>query len=148
MPTEGVFRNASGLVLNGKSKLCGGISKLHLPPCPVKGKKLAKDQKFRLIAVIVSVVAFVLILSFILTIYWMRKRSKKPSLESPIVDHQLAQLLYQSLHNGTDGFSSTNLIGSESFSSVYKGTLEFEDEVVAIKVLNLQKNTSSQEFYY
>ncbi|KAL3038600.1 hypothetical protein AAZX31_01G142000 [Glycine max] len=42
VPIEGVFGNASRLVVIGNSKLCGGISELHLPPCPVKGKKLAK----------------------------------------------------------------------------------------------------------
>ncbi|KAG5060858.1 hypothetical protein JHK87_001887 [Glycine soja] len=108
VPIEGVFGNASRLVVIGNSKLCGGISELHLPPCPVKGKKLAK---FRLVAVIVSVVAFLLILSVILAIYWMRKNSKKPSLDPPTIG-ELARVSYQSLHDRTYGFSTTNLIGS------------------------------------
>ncbi|XP_027902387.1 probable LRR receptor-like serine/threonine-protein kinase At3g47570 isoform X1 [Vigna unguiculata] len=145
VPTEGVFQNASGFVVNGNNNLCGGISKLHLPPCPFKGKKLQKHHKSRLITVTVSVVVFLLILSIILTIYWMRKNKNKPSLESTTID-QLAKVSYQSLHNGTDGFSATNLIGSGNFSSVYKGTLEFEDKVVAIKVLNLQKKGSHKTF--
>ncbi|RDX92667.1 putative LRR receptor-like serine/threonine-protein kinase, partial [Mucuna pruriens] len=145
VPTKGVFQNASELGVIGNSKLCGGISELHLPPCPVKGKKHAKHHKFMLIAVIVIVVVFLLILSIILTIHWMRKRSKKPSLDSPIVD-QLAKVSYQSLHNGTNGFSITNLIGSGNFSSVYKGILEFEDKVVAIKVLNLKKKGAHKSF--
>jgi len=44
---------------------------------------------------------------------------------------------YQSRHNGTDGFSETNLIGSGNFSSVYKGTLEFEDKVVGTLLLEM-----------
>lgn len=108
VPIEGVFGNASRLVVIGNSKLCGGISELHLPPCLVKGKKLAK---FRLVAVIVSVVAFLLILSVILAIYWMRKNSKKPSLDPPTIG-ELARVSYQSLHDRTYGFSTTNLIGS------------------------------------
>ncbi|KHN41761.1 Putative LRR receptor-like serine/threonine-protein kinase [Glycine soja] len=145
VPTEGVFQNASELVVTGNSKLCGGIPELHLPPCLVKGNKLVEHHKFRLIAVIVSVLAFLLILSIILTIYCMRKRSKKPSLDSPIID-QLAKVSYQSLHNGTDGFSTANLIGSGNFSFVYKGTLESEDKVVAIKVLNLQRKGAHKSF--
>ncbi|RDY02118.1 putative LRR receptor-like serine/threonine-protein kinase, partial [Mucuna pruriens] len=145
VPTGGVFHNASRIVVTGNSKLCGGIFELHLPPCPIKGKKLAKHHKFKLIAAIVSVVAFLLILSIILTIYWIRKISKRPSLDSPTID-QLAKVSYQSLHNGTDGFSTTNLIGSGNFSSVYKGTLELEDKVVAIKVLNLQKKGAHKSF--
>ncbi|XP_020236204.1 probable LRR receptor-like serine/threonine-protein kinase At3g47570 isoform X2 [Cajanus cajan] len=145
VPTEGVFRNARGLVVTGNSKLCGGVSELHLPPCLVKGKKLAKHHKLRLIAVIVSVIACLLIISIILTIYWMRKRSKEPSLDSPTID-QLAKVSYQSLHNATDGFSNANLIGSGNFSFVYRATLEFEDKIVAIKVLNLQKKGAHKSF--
>ncbi|XP_020236210.1 probable LRR receptor-like serine/threonine-protein kinase At3g47570 isoform X2 [Cajanus cajan] len=144
VPNGGVFQNASGLVVTGNTKLCGGISKLHLPPCPVKLKKLSK-HKFMLIAMVVSAVVFLLILSVILTIYWMRKRSKKSTLDSPRID-QLAKVSYQSLHNGTNGFSTTNLIGSGNFSSVYKGTLELENNVVAIKVLNLQKTGAHKSF--
>ncbi|KAJ1396844.1 Serine/threonine-protein kinase, active site [Sesbania bispinosa] len=145
VPTEGVFRNASELAVTGNNKLCGGIIELHLPPCPDKGMKPAKHHNFRLIAVIVSVVAFLLILLCILTIYWMWKRNKKPSCDSPTID-QLAKVSYQNLHNGTDGFSARNLIGSGNFGTVYKGTLESEDRVVAIKVLNLQKKGAHKSF--
>ncbi|RDY01287.1 putative LRR receptor-like serine/threonine-protein kinase, partial [Mucuna pruriens] len=145
VPTEGVFRNASEFSVTGNTKLCGGISQLHLPSCPVNGEKPTKHHKFRLLAVIVSVLAFLLILLFILTSYWMRKRNKKPALDSPIID-QLPKVSYQNLYNGTDGFSGRNLIGSGNFGSVYKGTLESEDEVVAIKVLNLQKKGAQKSF--
>ncbi|KAL2327858.1 hypothetical protein Fmac_021285 [Flemingia macrophylla] len=145
VPTEGVFKNASGLVVTGNNKLCGGIFELHLPPCPIKGKKLAKHHKLRLIAGIISVGAFLIILSIILTIYWINKRSKKPSLNSPMID-QMAKVSYKSLHKGTDGFSTKNLIGSGSFSSVYKGTLDLTDKVVAIKVLNLKRKGADKSF--
>ncbi|KAJ1396851.1 Serine/threonine-protein kinase, active site [Sesbania bispinosa] len=75
----------------------------------------------------------------------MTKRNKKPSSNSPTID-QLAKVSYQNLHNGTNGFSVRNLIGSGSFGSVYKGTLESEDRVVAIKVLNLQKKGAHKSF--
>ncbi|KAJ1396845.1 Protein kinase domain [Sesbania bispinosa] len=147
VPTGGVFRNASELAVTGNNKLCGGITELHLPPCPDKGMKPAKHHNFRLIAVIVSVVAFLLILLCILTIYWMRKKNKKPSSDSPTID-KLAKVSYQNLHNGTDGFSARNLIGSGNFGTVYKGTLESEDRVVAIKVLTSCSSTDykGQEF--
>ncbi|XP_014519431.1 probable LRR receptor-like serine/threonine-protein kinase At3g47570 isoform X2 [Vigna radiata var. radiata] len=149
VPTKGVFGNVSAILVMGNNKLCGGTSELHLPPCPVKGKKLAKHHKFRLIAVIVSVIVFLLILSITLTIYWTRKRSNKTSLDSHSseTDHQLATVSFQSLHNATDGFSATNLIGSGNFSSVYKGTLEeLEEKVVAIKVLDLQRKGAHKSF--
>ncbi|XP_027908427.1 probable LRR receptor-like serine/threonine-protein kinase At3g47570 [Vigna unguiculata] len=145
VPTKGVFGNVSVLVVNGNSKLYGGISELHLPPCPVKSEKHAKHHKFRLIVAILSVVVFLIVLSSTFAIYWSRKEGKKPSLNSSTID-QLAKVSYQSLYNGTDGFSTTNLIGCGNFSSVYKGTLELQDRVVAIKVLNLQRKGAHKSF--
>ncbi|KAK2373514.1 putative LRR receptor serine/threonine-protein kinase [Trifolium repens] len=145
VPIYGVFGNATQVAITGNNKLCGGISQLHLPPCLIKGRKHKKLHKLRLIAIIVSVVSFLLILSFIITIYWMRKRNKKGSLDSPRID-QLTKVSYQALHRGTDGFSTRNLIGSGSFGSVYKGNLESEVNVVAVKVLNLQKQGAHKSF--
>ncbi|GAU41455.1 hypothetical protein TSUD_237050 [Trifolium subterraneum] len=145
VPTHGVFGNVTQVDVFENNKLCGGISQLHLPPCPIKGRKHSKHHKFRLIAVIVSVISFLLILSFIITIYLMRKRNKKRSFDSPTID-QLATVSYQDLHRGTDGFSTRNLIGSGSFGSVYRGNLLLEDNVVAVKVMNLQKKGAHKSF--
>ncbi|RHN54576.1 putative protein kinase RLK-Pelle-LRR-XII-1 family [Medicago truncatula] len=145
VPLNGVFGNVTQIEVIGNKKLCGGISQLHLPPCPIKGRKHAKQKKIRLMAVIISVVSFLLILSFIITIYWMRKRNPKRSCDSPTVD-QLSKVSYQELHQGTDGFSTRNLIGSGSFGLVYKGNLVSEDNVVAVKVLNLQKKGAHKSF--
>jgi Leucine-rich repeat (LRR) protein len=71
VPTGGVFGNATRVAMIGNNKLCGGISQLHLPPCPIKGRKHTKNHNYKLIAVLVTVVSFLLILSFIITIYWM-----------------------------------------------------------------------------
>ncbi|CAJ2646881.1 unnamed protein product [Trifolium pratense] len=146
VPTGGVFGNATQVAIIGNNKLCGGISKLHLPPCPIKGRKHAKNHKLKLIVVLVSVVSFLLILSFIIIVNWIRKRNKKRSFDSSPTIDQLAKVSYQDLHQGTDGFSSRNLIGSGNFGSVYKGNLVSEDNVVAVKVLNLQKKGAHKSF--
>jgi serine/threonine protein kinase len=145
VPKEGVFGNASALAVTGNNKLCGGISLLHLPPCPVKYMKLTKHHNYRLIAVIVSVVVFLLIILLIVSIYLMRKRSKNPFSNSPTTD-QLAIVSYQDLYQATDGFSTTNLIGSGGFGSVYKGNLMSVDKVIAVKVLNLEKKGAHRSF--
>ncbi|KAJ1396846.1 Serine-threonine/tyrosine-protein kinase, catalytic domain [Sesbania bispinosa] len=78
--------------------------------------------------------------------FWIRKTNKKTSFDSPPTIDQLPKVSYQDLHHGTDGFSARNLIGLGSFGSVYKGTLESEDKVVAVKVLNLQKKGAHKSF--
>ncbi|KAF5453646.1 hypothetical protein F2P56_028537, partial [Juglans regia] len=53
------------------------------------------------------------------------------------------------LYQVTGGFSPSNLIGSGSFGSVYKGVLMGQEErstVVAVKVLNLQQKGASKSF--
>ncbi|XP_057448802.1 probable LRR receptor-like serine/threonine-protein kinase At3g47570 [Lotus japonicus] len=145
VPTKGVFQNVSALAMTGNKKLCGGIPELHLLPCPVKSMKHVKHHSFKWIAVVVSLVVFLLMLSFVLTIYWMRKRNKKQSSDTPTID-QLAKISYHDLHHGTGGFSAGNLIGSGSFGSVYKGNIVSADKDVAIKVLNLQKKGAHKSF--
>ncbi|KAI9077496.1 hypothetical protein K1719_040567 [Acacia pycnantha] len=84
IPSKGVFGNASAISLMGNNKLCGGISKLELPPCPANSIR-------------------------------------------------------------ESGFSVNNLIGSGSFGSVYKGSLE-SNEDVAVKVINLQMRGANKSF--
>ncbi|KAK2373560.1 putative LRR receptor serine/threonine-protein kinase [Trifolium repens] len=145
VPTYGVFGNVSRLAVTGNNKLCGGILKLHLQPCHVKGLKHAKHHKIKLIVEIVSVASILLMVTIILTIYCMRKRNQKQYSDSPTTD-PLAKVSYQDLHNGTDGFSASTLVGLGSFGSVYKGNIASEDKVVAIKVLNLQKKGAHKSF--
>ncbi|KAK2373507.1 putative LRR receptor serine/threonine-protein kinase [Trifolium repens] len=73
------------------------------------------------------------------------KRSKKPFSNSPTTD-ELAIVSYQDLYQATDGFSTTNLIGSGGFGSVYKGNLMSVDKVIAVKVLNLEKKGAHRSF--
>ncbi|XP_058762516.1 probable LRR receptor-like serine/threonine-protein kinase At3g47570 [Vicia villosa] len=146
VPTEGVFGNVSELDTTGNNKLCGGISEFHLQPCHVKGKKSAKHHKTMLIAVIVSVVSILLAMTAtIITIYLMRTQNKKQYSDSPTID-TLAKVSYKELHQGTDGFSARNLVGSGNFGSVYKGNILSQDKYVAIKVLNLQKKGAQKSF--
>ncbi|CAJ2646909.1 unnamed protein product [Trifolium pratense] len=145
VPIEGVFGNVSRLAVTGNNKLCGGISELHLQPCPVKGLKHAKQHKIKLIVVIVSVVSILLTMTIFLTVCCMWKRNQKQYSDSLTTD-PLAKVSYQDLHNGTDGFSASNLVGLGGFGSVYKGNLASEDKIVAIKVLNLQKKGAHKSF--
>ena len=145
VPTNGVFKNVSAFFLSNNGKLCGGISELKLPPCPLKDTAKRKHHNRKMMKVlIICSVAFFLLFSCILAIYLIRKRPRNASIDSTIV--QLPMVSYQNLHHATDGFSSQNLIGTGSIGSVYKGCLQSEENVVAIKVLNLQKKGAHKSF--
>ncbi|KAI9108033.1 hypothetical protein K1719_020906 [Acacia pycnantha] len=144
VPIDGVFKNASAISVADNYKLCGGISELHLPPCPVKVRTDNKHHRLKIMIIIICVAIFV-VLSSIFVIYLWRKRNKTFSSTSPRTD-QLSSITYQSLHSATEGFSTNNLIGYGSFGFVYKGKLQSESRIVAIKVFNLQKKGAHKSF--
>ena len=78
VPTEGVFKNASAILVNGNTKLYGGVPQLQLPPCPVKVMKPRKSLSFKLIIAIAVVILCFLLFSFLLVPFW-RKKSKRDS---------------------------------------------------------------------
>ncbi|XP_020103201.1 receptor kinase-like protein Xa21 [Ananas comosus] len=150
VPKTGVFSNISAFSVQGNKKLCGGIKQLHLPPCNIKSPH--NKHTFRtLIIVILVIVASVIISSILLLFFFFYSRCWPESARDPstsLKDH--LRISYSELVKATDGFSATNLIGTGSYGSVYKGVLEGEGEdsvkVVAVKVLNLQTPGSLKSF--
>ncbi|KAL6123580.1 hypothetical protein ACLB2K_076101 [Fragaria x ananassa] len=148
VPKEGVFRNISAISLDGNTKLCGGVSALRLPACPINVlKKKKKFNGLKLYFTISLVVGFFLLFAIISALYWRRKPQKKKPVSEVASINFLPNVSYQTLHQATCGFSPSNQIGSGGFGSVYKGILDQEENsVVAIKVLNLQQKGASKSF--
>ncbi|XP_043694426.1 probable LRR receptor-like serine/threonine-protein kinase At3g47570 [Telopea speciosissima] len=138
VPTKGIFGNASAIFVNGNGKLCGGIVELHLPACTNHGStKQEKSNALRIVLAIIGVVlGFILIYSFLI-LYWRRRSKSKPP-STLLIDERFLKLSYKDLFQATGGFSSANFIGSGSFGSVYKGIIDQDETIVAVKVFNLQ----------
>ncbi|KAF4358608.1 hypothetical protein F8388_021120 [Cannabis sativa] len=149
VPTEGVFKNASAISILRNGKLCGGITKLELPACSkVRGRKGGLSHAMKLV-IIISCASLGLLMLFFLALHSWRNSKSKPSsiLSTKEWDpNHLSKVSYKMLHKGTSGFSPSNLIGSGSFGSVFKGTLDEDERLVAIKVFNLQRNGASKSF--
>ena len=144
LPLEGVFKNVNTISVTGNNKLCGGIPQLQLPSCfKVMKSKNSLASRFKII--IVFVVTCFLLVSSLLVFHWKKKSNKKSSSIVSKIDF-LPNISYKMLHQATDGFSPNNLIGSGSFGSVYKGILDQEEKIVAVKVLNLQNKNASKSF--
>ncbi|XP_043694418.1 probable LRR receptor-like serine/threonine-protein kinase At3g47570 [Telopea speciosissima] len=138
VPTKGIFKNASAIFANGNGKLCGGIVELHLPACTNHGStKREKFNAFRIVLGIIGVVLGFILISSFLILYWRRRSKSKPP-STTLIGERFLKLSYKDLFQTTGGFSSANFIGSGSFGSVYKGVINQDETIVAVKVLNLQ----------
>ncbi|KAK8277353.1 hypothetical protein V6Z11_D10G263000, partial [Gossypium hirsutum] len=119
IPSEGVFKNASATFIEGNSKLCGGIPELHLSRC---NSKTSANTSLKLkITIIVVILGVTLVFSTFLIIWFRKKKEQKPT-------------------------TTHNLVGSGSFRYVYKGILEANGAVIAVKVLNLLNHRASRSF--
>ncbi|KAJ8629193.1 hypothetical protein MRB53_022516 [Persea americana] len=150
VPQEGIFKNASAISIIGNKKLCGASPTLLLPKCPSEDSKKQSQHfpKKQMIAILIGSVICSVLLFLILYYYCIRKSKKQPHPRS--ITHPLEELLtkisYGDLCKATDGFSSANLIGVGSYGSVYKGYLDHIMKIVAVKVLNLQRQGASKSF--
>ncbi|KAL2317135.1 hypothetical protein Fmac_031011 [Flemingia macrophylla] len=147
VPTGGVFSNVTEISLIGNKDLCGGIPQLRLPACskmPSKKHKLSFRKK--LILIIVFGVGGGLISSILfMSIFFFRKKSKTLS-SSWSMTNRYVKVSYGELHEATNGFSSSNLVGTGSFGSIYRGSLLHFERPIVVKVLNLEKGGASKSF--
>ncbi|XP_043706882.1 receptor kinase-like protein Xa21 [Telopea speciosissima] len=138
VPTKEIFGNTSAIFVSGNDKLCGGIAELHLPACTNHGStKREKSLALSIVLVIIGVILGFLLISSFLTLYWIRRSKSKPP-STPIIGEQLLKLSYKDLFQATRGFFANNFLGSDSFGFVYKGIIDQDEAIVAVKVFNFQ----------
>ncbi|KAJ4869139.1 Leucine-rich repeat protein kinase family protein [Raphanus sativus] len=148
VPTEGKFQNATVVSVFGNKDLCGGIKELKLNPCIVKAQPShSSSSKKVTIELSIGIALLLMVLMAYISLCWFRKRKQSsiPTSSSALeVFHE--KISYAYLRNATDGFSSSNLIGSGSFGTVFKALLPTENKFVAVKVLNLERRGAMKSF--
>ncbi|XP_073526191.1 uncharacterized protein [Phyllobates terribilis] len=152
VPNNGVFTNASATSLQGNSRLCGGIPQFHLSECRsshVDRKNRTLSLKLKIIITTVAGLVVVL-LGLILCvrgIVRMKRRKTKAGVIVAQSDHHALQFVsYGDIHRATNSFSKENMFGMGSFGQVYRGILHKGGEVVAIKVLKLDRLGAAKSF--
>ncbi|XP_022747961.1 probable LRR receptor-like serine/threonine-protein kinase At3g47570 [Durio zibethinus] len=127
------------------SKLCGGTPEFHLPTCDnLKQHRWRSAMSLKSIIAIVSALSGVILVFSLMFLFWFRKKRKQPA--SPNAENPLLRLSYQSILKATNGFSSANLVGTGSFGFLYKGILEENGTIIAVKVFKLLSHGASRSF--
>ncbi|XP_045829479.1 probable LRR receptor-like serine/threonine-protein kinase At3g47570 isoform X1 [Trifolium pratense] len=143
VPVGGIFNNITTISLVGNKDLCGGIPQLKLTACSRSPSKRHKGS-FKVIFIIIIGGVLISFIVFI-TICYLRKKTRK-LLSSPSLQNSHLGISYRELHEATNGFSSSNLIGTGNFGSVYKGSLIQFEGPIAVKVLKLETHGASKSF--
>ncbi|XBH58825.1 hypothetical protein VPH35_080197 [Triticum aestivum] len=154
VPTGGVFDIAGAVSIEGNDHLCTIIPTRGMSLCMALADSKRKQKLLVLVLVILLpiVAATAILLSCIVTIYWRKRMQETPHLQhhnehiKKIQKISFEQISYEDLLRATDRFSSANLIGYGSFGRVYKGSLQFQADQVAIKIFDLDINGADRSF--
>ncbi|XP_057799664.1 putative receptor-like protein kinase At3g47110 [Salvia miltiorrhiza] len=146
IPNGGSFRDFTMDSFKGNEALCG-IPKFHVQNCSSISNHRSKRKKVERASFIVfGVVAFISVVSLAFIIVKNKRKDKTTSREvdelKSIVPERIS---YYELLQATERFNESNLLGTGSSCSVYKGILN-NGKDIAVKVFNMQLEGISRIF--
>ncbi|KAF3630342.1 putative LRR receptor-like serine/threonine-protein kinase EFR-like [Capsicum annuum] len=144
IPSGGPFRNLSSGFFIYNEALCGS-SRFSVPPCPTSAKHKSNRKKLLVLFLLLGLALLFVPISFVFV--WIRFRQGKrvPQQDDSLSTITRERISYYALLQATDELSESNLIGSGSFGTVYKGVLR-SGAVIAVKVFSLQLDAGFKSF--
>ncbi|XP_027152028.1 probable LRR receptor-like serine/threonine-protein kinase At3g47570 [Coffea eugenioides] len=142
IPQGGPFANFTNLSFLSNEALCGAP---WLQPC---ASTFEHESRTKRIVMIVLLASGSVILALVISIFLMRLKLRKKILaptQNLLPMATFERVSFHELRHITNGFSESNLLGSGSFGSVYKGICE-NGMVWAIKVFDLQLEGAFKSF--
>ncbi|XP_016571199.2 probable LRR receptor-like serine/threonine-protein kinase At3g47570 [Capsicum annuum] len=144
IPSGGPFKNLSGQFFIYNEALCGS-SRFSVPPCPTSSKHRSNRKKLLVLFLLLGIALVVVPSTFIFLWIRYRKGKRAPQQADSLSAITRERISYYELIQATDALSESNLIGSGSFGSVYKGVLR-SGTAIAVKVFNLQLDAAFKSF--
>ncbi|KAK2967077.1 hypothetical protein RJ640_014016, partial [Escallonia rubra] len=142
IPSGGPFENFTSQPFASNEALCG-LTQFGVPQCRAAYPSRT-TQKVVIISILSAISLTILVMVVFYVLIRCRKGKSVPTEKDvqPLV-HQ--RITYQELFKATNGFAESNLIGSGSFGSVFKGVLS-GGMVVAVKVFKLHLEKALRSF--
>ncbi|KAM3239061.1 hypothetical protein P3L10_014094 [Capsicum annuum] len=144
IPSGGPFKKLASQFLIYNEALCGS-SRFSVLPCPTSSKHRSNRKKMLVLFLLLGIALVVVPSTFIF--FWIsyRKGKRAPQQADSLSAITRERISYYELIQATDALSESNLIGSGSFGSVYKGVLR-SGTAIAVKVFNLQLEAAFKSF--
>ncbi|KAL2489368.1 putative LRR receptor-like serine/threonine-protein kinase [Forsythia ovata] len=143
VPSGGPFKNFSSQSFLSNEGLCGDPI-YGLPPCHSTGPKRRK----LMLRVVFSLLGIIVLITIAMALAYAVGRYRRKNLVENTTDFAPGTTLrvsYYELMQATQGYSESHLLGSGSFGSVYRGTLN-DGSDVAVKVFDLQHQNAFKSF--
>ncbi|XP_057803801.1 receptor kinase-like protein Xa21 [Salvia miltiorrhiza] len=146
IPNGGSFKNFTMDSFKGNEALCG-IPKFRVQICSSISNHRSKRKKVERASFIAfGVVAFISVVSLAFIIVRNKRKDKATSREvDELISIVLERISYYELLQATKKFDESNLLGTGSSCSVYKGILNNGKDIV-VKVFNMQLEGISRIF--
>ncbi|XP_022732108.1 L-type lectin-domain containing receptor kinase I.8-like [Durio zibethinus] len=145
------FSAATGTIANNKHYILGwsfnrsgqaqSLDISGLPKLPKVGGRT--KTVLRLIMIIAAALLLLIITG---ATYVYRKKKYEEINEDWEKEYGPQRFSYKTLYKATKGFKDKQLLGSGGFGKVYKGTLPFSDEEIAVKKVSHESDQGMKEF--
>ncbi|KAK4733159.1 hypothetical protein R3W88_007420 [Solanum pinnatisectum] len=144
IPLRGPFKNLSSQFFINNEALCG-LSRFSVPPCPTSSTHRSNRKNMLVLFLLLGIALVFVPTTFVFL--WIRyRRGKRSPQQADLLSMATTERIpYYELLQATDSLSESNLIGSGSFGSVYKGVLR-SGTAIAVKVFNLQLEAAFKSF--
>ncbi|KAL7211355.1 hypothetical protein ACSBR2_014269 [Camellia fascicularis] len=125
-----------------------GAPQLQVPPCHTSSPHQSRTKQMLLVVCILLPIASILLaMIFVFVFIRCHKRRNKIPIKTDLLLPRIShgRITYHELSRATDMFSENNLLGTRSFSSVYKGMLPGR-KIFAMKVFKLELDCAFKSF--